>query len=509
MERAEILRRIREAAFLPDLPDADLELLIDGGSLQVYAPGQVLMREGAPAGDAYLLLEGRLSVRMRLEGGASHEIAVREGVTWVGESALLTDAARSATVVALTQVRALALPPQTFQGLVARSPASALELVRSQIRRLHESDRQLAEQLRRQVSALSSQTEELARDLHTLRSALSEQQAIDDFIGASAAARAIRSEARHAARSDAPVLIQGETGTGKELLARAIHSASSRADRPFLALNCALVTEPLLESELFGHARGAFTGASAAKRGLVEAAEGGTLFLDEVVDMSAGLQAALLRFLELGEFRRLGETRIRHAHPRIMAATQTPLDDAVRSGGFRRDLLYRLDVITIAIPPLRERLEDLPALASHVAERVARRLGAPPLRFEPDALEALGRYAFPGNVRELENEIERLYAMLEPGASVGVTNLKARMGAAAYEGSYGSAVRRFKSALIEKALRDAHGNRTRAAELLGIHRSNFLRMLNELGTPEAPPPARPPGGRRRRSRAFKQDAALD
>ncbi len=510
MEVAEAVRRIRDARILPDLPESDLEFLVQAGSLRAFAPGQALMREGEPADDGYLLLEGRLSIRMRLDGGGSHEIAVREGVTWVGESALLSEGARSATVIAKTRAHALALSQRTLEGLVSASPASALELLRSQIRRLRESDRQLLDQLRSRVSALNSQTEELERDLDSLRSALSEQNAIDDFIGASAAARAIRSEARHAARSGAPVLIQGETGTGKELLARAIHAASSRAGRPFLALNCGLVTEALLESELFGHARGAFTGASSAKRGLVEAAEGGTLFLDEVIDMSAGLQAALLRFLELGEFRRLGETRVRHAHPRIISATQLPLDDAVRSGAFRRDLLYRLDVITIAIPPLRERLEDLPALVGHVAGRVARRLGVPPLRFDADAIEALGRYAFPGNVRELENEIERLYAMAEPGAAVGVTSLKPRMGAAAYEGSYGTAVRRFKAALVEKALRDAEGNRSRAADLLGMHRTNFLRLLGELGAGGAAPRGRRvPARRGRAAGAAKPGPAAD
>jgi transcriptional regulator with PAS, ATPase and Fis domain len=377
---------------------------------------------------------------------------------------------------------------------------------------MRESDLQLTGELRGRVQALRSRTRELARDLRSLRSAFSEQRAIDDFIGASAAARSIRDDARHAARSDVPVLIQGETGTGKELLARAIHGASARRGRPFLALNCAMVTEPLLESELFGHARGAFTGAVGTKRGLVEAAEGGTLFLDEVADMSSGLQAALLRFLELGEFRRLGETRVRHAHPRIMAATQTPLEDAVRAGAFRRDLLYRLDVVTIAIPPLRERLEDLPALASHVSERVAQRLGVAPLRFQTDALEALGQYDYPGNVRELENEIERLYAVIEPGAAIGIANLKPRIGAAASEGNYRLAVRQFKLALIDRALREADGNRSRAAGMLGMHRSNFLRMVRDLeaeANAARPTPPRRSARRRDGRRAAQLDADVD
>ncbi|MGH6691490.1 MAG: sigma 54-interacting transcriptional regulator [Gammaproteobacteria bacterium] len=480
MQRAEIAERLRDSGLLEGLSPTSRDALIEGSRICKFAPGDVLMREGDPATDAFLLLEGRVSIRVRLEEGHTHEIALRDGVTFVGESALLGDEARSASVIAYGEVHALAVPPDAFRGLLLREPAAALELLRSLIRRVRESDVQLVSELRARVRALRSQTKELSRDLQSLRSALGERKAIDDFIGASAAARAIREDARHASRSDVPVLIQGETGTGKELLARAIHAASARAERPFFALNCALMSEPLLESELFGHARGAFTGAVAAKRGLVEACESGTLFLDEVADMSAGLQAALLRFLELGEFRRLGETRVRHAHPRIMAATQTPLEDAVRRGTFRRDLLYRLDVVTITIPPLRERLEDLPALASHVAESVARRLGAAPLRLQTDALEALGRYDFPGNVRELENEIERLYAVVGSGATVGVAHLKPRIGAAASAGAYSLSVRRYKSALVDRALRESGGNRTRAAEILGMHRSNFLRTLRDL-----------------------------
>ncbi len=504
MQRVHIVDRLRASGLLEGLSPAGLDALLEGSSLRRFSPGEVLMREGDPADDARLLLDGRLSIRVRLEEDQTHEIATREAVTWVGESALLGDGARSASVVADTDVWVLAVSPDAFRGLLLREPAAALELLQSLIRRMRESDVQLVGELRSRLRALRSQTNELTRDLRSLRSALSEQKAIDDFIGASGAARAIRDEARHAARSDVPVLIQGETGTGKELLARAIHGAGVRADRPFLALNCALVTEPLLESELFGHARGAFTGAVAAKRGLVEACEGGTLFLDEVADMSAGLQAALLRFLELGEFRRLGETRVRHAHPRIMAATQTPLEDAVRRGVFRRDLLYRLDVITIAIPPLRERMEDLPTLVSHVSERVARRLGVAPLRFQADALEALGQFDFPGNVRELENEIERLYAVLEPASTVGVANLKPRIGAAASEGIYSVTVRKFKSALVDRALREAGGNRSRAAAILGMHRSNFLRTLRDLEADATAPSSMPQsraGARRRAAEA--------
>jgi len=260
-----------------------------------------------------------------------------------------------------------------------------------------------------------------------------------------------------------------------------------------------MFTETLLESALFGHARGAFTGASCAKAGLVEAADGGTLFLDEIADMPTALQGALLRFLELGEFRRLGETEVRHSRARVIAATHHDLDSAVRSGGFRRDLFYRLDVLSIAIPPLRARESDIPELVRHIATRVAERLSAEPLRFDSAALVRISAYDFPGNVRELENEIERLYALLGPGALVTADALSPKLlqGKPPEGGHYADAVRHFKSQLVTRALEEAGGNRAHAAERLGVHRSNLVRMIRELGIREDAGGSRAPfpGGR--------------
>jgi transcriptional regulator with PAS, ATPase and Fis domain len=248
-------------------------------------------------------------------------------------------------------------------------------------------------------------------------------------------------------------------------------------------VNCALFTETLLESELFGHSRGAFTGAAGEKPGLVEAAHGGTLFLDELADMSLPVQAALFKFLEFHEFRRLGETEVRRADLRVIAATHADLDEAVRSGRIRRDLYYRLDVFRIALPPLRERLEDIPVLVAHCARRTAKRLGCLPLEFEPTAVEALSAYRFPGNVRELQNEVDRLMAILGPGACVAPCSLSERIryGDPGRAEKYGEALRAFKVRLLREALEACEGNRARAAERLGVHRSNLVRMIRDLG----------------------------
>jgi DNA-binding NtrC family response regulator len=222
----------------------------------------------------------------------------------------------------------------------------------------------------------------------------------------------------------------------------------------------------------------------------VEAADGGTLFLDELGDMPRPIQAALLRFLELGEFRRLGETQTRHADVRVIAAMHLPVDEALASGQVRRDLHFRLDVFRIELPPLRERAEDVPELALHVAAGVAERLGCAALRFGPGALEALSAYAFPGNVRELRNEVERLYATRGGGVLVEAEMLSERLrgGSPESPAGYAEAVRAFKRRLVQEALARSGGSRTAAARALGLHPSNLMRMIRELGIEVKPPP---------------------
>ena len=483
MDHLVLLDRMRLAPALQRLPLGELDRLASRGRVRRFAPGSRLIEEGKPADGVFLLLSGQVAVRKQFAGGEERVIAARQDGDWIGEMALFDDGPRSASASAETAVTALWLPRDAFMEAVTRSAEAVMDLLRMVIARLRESDLHLIEVLQEKNKVLAASNRKLSRENHRLQGELDERYGFEAFVGSSASARRLRAAARRASESDVPVLIRGETGTGKELVARAIHTASGRAPGPFVPVNCAIFTETLLESVLFGHARGAFTGASCAKSGLVEAADGGTLFLDEIADMPTALQGALLRFLELGEFRRLGETEVRHSRARVIAATHHDLDAAVRSGAFRRDLFYRLDVLSIVIPPLREREGDLPELVRHIATRVAERLRVAPLQFDPSAVVRICAYDFPGNVRELENEVERLYALLAPGALVTPDALSPKMlqGTIAHGGHYADAVRHFKSQLVARALEEAGGNRAHAAERLGVHRSNLVRMIRELG----------------------------
>jgi Nif-specific regulatory protein len=290
------------------------------------------------------------------------------------------------------------------------------------------------------------------------------------------------------AATDSTVLIGGESGTGKELVARAIHQNSSRAAQPFIAINCAALTESLLESELFGHERGAFTGAVALKKGKFEMADGGTLFLDEVGELAPALQAKLLRVLQQQEFERVGGTRRIHVDVRILAATNRDLDAAVRAVNFRQDLYFRLNVISVTMPPLRERREDIPLLAAHFAKQFCQKMKRSPMAISEKARAALLRYDWPGNIRELENAIERAVVLgasdsiLPEDLPEAVVELAAAApsGSVSSPGNYQAAVVEAKQRVVREALERAGGVITEAARLLDVHPNYLHRLMRNL-----------------------------
>jgi two-component system response regulator HydG len=324
----------------------------------------------------------------------------------------------------------------------------------------------------------------LRRENENLRAQLRERYGLPGLIAQSSAMQTVLDLVERVAPTDATLLIQGESGTGKEVIAKAVHHASARANRPFVAVNCGAVPETLLESELFGYMRGAFTGAAVNKVGLFEEASGGTLFLDEIAEMPAALQVKLLRALQSGEVRRLGATHASTIDVRVIAATHGDLAALISQGAFREDLFYRLNVIQIALPPLRERREDIPVLAEHFLARCAGRLNRS-LRLAPETVERLLRYPWPGNVRELENAIERA-AILARREIVDPDDLPPHVSAGLQLGPSPALPRQISLADAERlhilqTLERFGRNHSGAAEALGIGRTTLWRKLKEYG----------------------------
>jgi transcriptional regulator with GAF, ATPase, and Fis domain len=341
-------------------------------------------------------------------------------------------------------------------------------------RKLKDENRVQSVQIRRKDQALAQATRTLQR-----------RYAYDNIVGQGPAMQQVFGLLDHIIPQESTTLITGETGTGKELIARAIHYLGPRKDKPFVPINCAALPETLLESELFGHAKGAFTGASAQKSGLAQLADTGTLFLDEIGEMSASLQAKLLRMIQEGEVRPVGDARAAKVDVRVIAATNRDLKRLAETGEFRRDLFYRLSVINVHVPPLRERLEDLPSLVQAVAARLHRDKKLPLRTVDPEALEPMLRYPWPGNVRELENVVERLLTF---GAK-GITRAQVERELGSAQETAGpsfpaggldlkGALDKVEGELLQKALR-ASRNKSEAARLLRIDRTWFLRLLKK------------------------------
>jgi two-component system response regulator AtoC len=307
-----------------------------------------------------------------------------------------------------------------------------------------------------------------------------------DFIGTSALTLRLLDRARQAARTDADILVEAESGTGKELLARLVHRSSPRSQRPFVAVNCAGFPDTLLESELFGHMRGAFTGAMASKPGKFELAHTGTLLLDEIGEMPLSLQPKLLRVLQEREIDRLGDTRPLHVDVRVIATTNRPLAAMVAEGKFRADLFFRLNVIPLTLPPLRERREDVPDLVRHFVRKYASASRSIVVGFSPELLERLQTYDWPGNVRELENFVRRALA-LSPGPVVGL-ELLPEAGFQTDDPSLGAiepglTLRELERTLLERTLDATGGNRTRTAGMLGVSLRTVRNKIREFGLP--------------------------
>ena len=287
------------------------------------------------------------------------------------------------------------------------------------------------------------------------------------------------------APKDITVLICGETGTGKELIASLVHAQSRRATRPLVRFNCAAIPPELAEAELFGHTRGAFTGAVAARRGFFAEANGGTLVLDEIGELPSSVQAKLLRVLQEGEIQPVGAGRVDKVDVRVVACTHRGLQDEVRAGRFREDLYYRLAVVELVVPPLRDHREDIPALIVEFARRYAERFGMPRVRLAPELLEALQRMDWPGNVRQLENAVARLLA-LSTGGEIGLEAFNSSTPGADSEGAEGSLSLReqldaVERSLIQRAMTAAGGNQSEAARRLGVNRGSLIERLKKYG----------------------------
>ena len=324
----------------------------------------------------------------------------------------------------------------------------------------------------------------LVTENRELREALTERHRVEGIIGDSGRMQEVLSLVRRVAPSDATVLIRGESGTGKELIARALHYASPRAAGPLVKVNCAALAESLLEAELFGHEKGAFTGAVASRKGRFEVADGGSIFLDEIGDLPPHLQVKLLRVLQEREFERVGSSRPIKVDVRLLAATHRDLEALVREGRFREDLYYRINVVTIMLPPLRERREDLPPLIEHFLRAFAGKNDKSVRGLTREAREALLRYDYPGNIRELENLIERAVVLTRDDV-IGVEDLPLTLETPASgsgdEAGLIAAVEGLERRMIREALAKADGTQTRAAELLGISERVLRYKLKKYG----------------------------
>jgi transcriptional regulator with GAF, ATPase, and Fis domain len=409
---------------------------------------------------------------------------VRTGVGLLASDVPADQALRQARSLAESRVRCLLCVPLVISGKVvgaiyldSSDPGTPFDENHLQVMGAVAGIASLALDNTRHWERLQQENQELRADMDLQH----------NMVGSSPRMREVFQFIRRVAPTDSTVLIQGESGTGKELVARALHRNSLRAENPFVAINCAALTETLLESELFGHERGAFTGALTQKKGKLEAAESGTLFLDEVSEMSPGLQAKVLRVLQEREFERVGGTRSIQTDIRVLAASNKNLAEAAAAGEFRKDLYYRLNVVALTLPALRARPEDIVPLAEHFIAKASRKCKTRLKPLSPAAQRCLASHDWPGNVRELENALERALVMSSGDVIVPEDLPEAILEAAAGAGSggkYHEAIRDFKKQLVQQALQQGNDNYLDAAKALGMHPNSLLRLIRKLGLRE-------------------------
>jgi Nif-specific regulatory protein len=476
-----------------DDPDTLLETILDLALRAVEATrGMVFLREdreGAGQGSFSVHVTRDLeSETLRDAETYSRRIVESAGA---GRSILALDAGtderfRDLPSVSLYRIRSLMCVPLRTRGRVI---GTVYLDSRTDGRLFTQDDLRFVEAFADQAALAIENTRlrvRLERENRRLAEAAEARASFANLVGRSPGMRAVFALIEKIAATDLPVLIRGESGTGKELVARAIHAHGPRRRRPFLGENCAAIPETLLESELFGHVRGAFTGADRPRPGLFEQADGGTLFLDEVGDMPAAMQVRLLRVVEEGEVRRVGGEKPVPVDVRIITATHRDLGAAIKSGAFRQDLLYRLQVLTIEIPPLRERPGDIPFLTSHFVERIAAERRRAPWVVDDEAMGLFERYRWPGNVRELQNTLQRLTLLAgdrEISAALIASDpvLQRTLLPDQRAASVALTLKSAEKLQILQAIATAGGNRRKAAGLLGVSRATLYRKLQQHG----------------------------
>ena len=412
--------------------------------------------------------------------------AMKDNVAILGVDVAASGALREVESLAASEVRSLLCVPLTvFQRVIGCIYLDSTNA----INRFQEDHLQLVAA----IAGISAVALDNARRLQWLEQEnqrlTTEVRQEQSLVGEGARMKEIFQFLARVSPTESTVLIEGESGTGKELAARALHRNSHRANKPFVAINCAAIPESLLESDLFGHERGAFTGAAAQKKGRLEVADGGVVFLDEIGELAPALQVKLLRVLQEREFEHVGGTHTIKVDIRLIAATNRDLNEAVRTGQFRQDLYYRLAVVRLNMPPLRERREDIPMLTRHFVQKYAKRSKVKPKPVSREAMAALVNYEWPGNVRELENAIERALVMGSADMvrleDLPESLLEQESPAEMHEGKYHASVKELKKQLIIDAVEQTRGNYVDAAGILGVHPNYLHRLIRNLGLKEA------------------------